>query len=61
MLSYFSLIHETKQYNLQEGLAAVCGASGAGEVVGADLLVAVVDAVVEDGEPDEVPHVVLFL
>ena len=31
------------------------------ELLGADIHVGVVDAVVEDGEPDEVGHVLLFL
>ena len=61
-LTHFSLIHQTKQHYLKEELAAVGTSwSGAGEVVGADINVAVVDAVVEDCEPDEVPHVVFFL
>ena len=54
----FSFIHQTNQHNLQRKLAACCGVV---VVPGADLLVAVVDAVAEDGEPDEVPHVVLLL
>ena len=31
------------------------------DLLGADIHVGVVDAVVEDGEPDEVGHMLLFL